>query len=130
MKAYLGIKYYSDHRNKYKIEKLSSMIEKRGFSVSCIARDIENWGKVSFTPHDLMKITFQIIDESNVAIIDLTEKGVGLGIEAGYAYSKGVPVIAIANNAEISTTLLGISKYNFVYENDDDLDYFLQSLSI
>ena len=108
MNAYLGIKYHADHRNRDQINFLSSLIEEFGFSVTCITRDIEAWGKVSFTPDELMEKTFQIIEDSDVVIIDLSEKGVGLGIEAGYAYSRDIPVIAIANKTDISTTLLGI----------------------
>lgn len=128
MKAYLGIKYYADHRNKDQIDTLSSIIEECGYSVTCITRDVEAWGKVSFTPNELMKKTFQIIDENDVVIIDLSEKGVGLGIEAGYAYSRDIPVIAVSHQSKISTTLLGISKYNYVYTNREELADFLQPI--
>jgi len=126
-KAYLGIKYYSDHSNKIEIDNVSSILEKCGYSVTCITRDIEKWGKKSFSPNELMIETFKIIDSSDIVIIDLSEKGVGLGIEAGYAYSKQIPIFAIAKNQEISTTLLGISKYHFVYKGEDDLYAFFQS---
>jgi len=128
MKAYLGIKYHADHRNRSQINLLSSLIEELGYSVACITRDIEVWGEVSYTPNELMKKTFQIIDESDLVIIDLSEKGVGLGIEAGYAYSKGIPVISIAHATKISTTLLGISKHNYVYANTESLAIFLKSV--
>jgi len=126
MKAYLGIKYHADHRNRDQINFLSSLIEEFDYSVTCITRDIEAWGKVSFTPDELMEQTFQIIDDSDVVIIDLSEKGVGLGIEAGYAYSKGKPVITISNKPDISTTLLGISNCNCVYTGREDLVNFLK----
>jgi len=126
-KAYLGIKYHSDHSNKIEIDNVSSILEKCGYSVTCITRDIEKWGQKSFSPNDLMIETFKIIDSSDIVIIDLSEKGVGLGIEAGYAYSKHIPIFAIAKNQEISTTLLGISKYHFVYKGEDDLYAFFQS---
>ena len=83
-------------------------------------------GEGVFHPRWTYEKTFQIIDDSDVVIIDLSEKGVGLGIEAGYAYSRGIPVIAIANKPNISTTLLGISKYNCVYTGREDLVNFLK----
>jgi 2'-deoxynucleoside 5'-phosphate N-hydrolase len=128
MKAYLGIKYHADHSNKDKIDSLSSIIEKFGYSVTCIDRDIEEWGRIPFAPNELMGKTFEIINESDLVIIDLSEKGVGLGIEAGYAYSKGIPVIAIGNKTEISTTLIGISKHHYVYNNFEELTYFFSSV--
>ena len=126
-RAYLGIKYHSDHCNKLKIDSIFSVLDKCGYSVTCITRDIEKWGQKSFSPEDLMTETFKIIDSSDVVIIDLSEKGVGLGIEAGYAYSKGIPIITIAKKNEISTTLLGISKSHYVYKDENDLFDFLMS---
>ena len=125
-KAYFGIKYHSDHRNKEKIELISSLIEKFGFSVTCIARDMEKWGQVRFSPDELMLKTFEIIESCDITIIDLSEKGVGLGIEAGYAFSKQIPIITIAEKQEISTTLLGISQDHFVYDNERDLTEFIR----
>ncbi len=73
-----------------------------------------------------MNETFKIIGNSDVAIIELTEKGVGPGIEAGYAYSQNIPVITVSHNQEISVTLSGISKYQYVYKNNDDLLNFFK----
>ncbi len=125
-KAYLGIKYHSDHRNKGKIELISSIVEKLGFAATCITRDVEKWGQVKFSPNDLMFETFRIIESSDIAIIDLSEKGVGLGIEAGYAYSKQIPIITVSEKQQISTTLLGISQDHFVYDGKSDLNDFLR----
>ncbi len=56
----------------------------------------------------------------------MTEKGVGLGIEAGYAYAKGIPIITIAERgSDISETLKGISKEIFFYDNIEDLELLL-----
>jgi len=79
------------------------------------------WGQISLSPEDLMLKTFKVIDSSDVTIIDLSEKGVGLGIEAGYSYANKVPIITIADNEDMSTTMLGISGDYFVYENENDL---------
>ena len=128
MKAYLGIKYHSDHRNKPKIEKISALLEQFDCSVICITRDIEKWGQNSFSPKDLMGKTFEVIDSCDIVIIDLSEKGVGLCIEAGYAYSKAKPLITIAENQEISTTLLGISNTIHVYKNESDLSEFFKDV--
>ncbi len=125
-KVYLGIKYHSDHSNKEKIELVSSIVEKFGYSATCITRDVEKWGQIKFSPNDLMLETFKIIELSDIVIIDLSEKGVGLGIEAGYAYSKQIPIIAIAEKQQISTTLLGISRDHFVYNGESDLTDFMR----
>ena len=122
MKVYLGIKYHPDNRNRKTIEIISQALEYCGFEMVCIRRDIEKWGDVHLSPHELMTKTFEVIRSCHLTVIDLTEKGVGLGIEAGYAYAQRVPVITIARKGfDISTTLRGISKDVYLYVSSDDL---------
>ncbi len=65
---------------------------------------------------------FEVIDSSQVVVIDLTEKGVGIGIEAGYTDAKEIPIITIAEyGSDISATLRGISQRVILYKNFDDL---------
>ncbi|WP_201259895.1 hypothetical protein [Tissierella sp. P1] len=114
MKAYVGIKYYKDYRNMAIIDKISSALEKVGYKTSCIVRDIQNNGQVEYSPYELMQLTFKEIDECDLVIIELSEKGVGLGIEAGYAFARGIPIITVAKQgSDISETLEGISKKYF-----------------
>ncbi len=127
-KAYFGVKFHSDHRNKGKIELISSIMENLGYKTICITRDVEKWGQVGLSPNELMLETFKIIESSDIVIIDLSEKGVGLGIEAGYAYSRQVPIVTIAEKQQISKTLLGISHDHFVYDGESDLTDFLRNV--
>ena len=88
MKAFISIKYREDNSNRDCIGKISSALEQNGFETVCIARDIERWGQVELSPQELMQRTFTEIASSHLIVVDLTGKGVGLGIEAGYAYAK------------------------------------------
>ena len=127
MKAFISIKYREDNSNKHCIEKISSALEQNGFETVCVARDIEKWGGVQLSPEELMQRTFTEIDSSDLLVVDLTEKGVGLGIEAGYAYAKQIPIAVIARKGlDISTTLQGISQKLFLYEKFEDLTYFFK----
>ncbi|MCB0411926.1 MAG: hypothetical protein KDD22_05330 [Bdellovibrionales bacterium] len=84
---------------------------------------MEKWGKVSFSPNELMQKTFAQIDQSDIALIEFSEKGVGLGIEAGYAFSKGIPVHVIAKaGTDISSTMRGIATKIVHYENFSEID--------
>lgn len=123
MKAYIGIKYHEDYRNKAIVDKISSILENNGYETICIVRDINIEHQNRYSPCDLMKLTFEKIDSCDLVIIDLTEKGVGLGIEAGYAYAKETPIITIAKSgSDISETLVGISKKIFFYKNIEDIE--------
>jgi nucleoside 2-deoxyribosyltransferase len=131
MRAYLAVKYHPDNQNREHIQSISATLEKSGFETVCITRDVEQWGQVHFTPTELMQRSLAEIEASDVVVIELTEKGVGLGIEAGYAYAKGIPIVTIARRGgDISATLQGISKKLFLYEDFDDLARFLQTLSV
>lgn len=130
MKAYIAIKYHPDNQNRPVIEQISNALEQNGFDTVCVTRDLENWGQIHFSPEELMQRSFAEIDESDLVVIDLTEKGVGLGIEAGYAWAKQIPIVTIAKKgADISTTLQGISHRVYWYDEFDDLTgFFTQTL--
>lgn len=122
MKIYLAIKYHPDQQNRAQIESILAEFEDSGHQTVCVARDVEHWGQISFSPRELMKRSFTEIESSDVVVVDLTEKGVGLGIEAGYARAKGIPVITIAPaGTDISTTLEGISRRVVFYREMSDL---------
>lgn len=122
-KAYLGIKYYPDNRNREEIEALSAIIEKTGLNVSVVVRDIEAWGDVKLTPQELMRTSFALLKESSVCILECSIKGVGLGIEAGYAHARGIPVLILAKRGtEVSTTLKGLASAIIYYEGTSDLE--------
>jgi nucleoside 2-deoxyribosyltransferase len=126
MRVYIAIKYHADNANRPKIESISNIIGQIGSETIVIARDLEQWGAVHVTPNVLMQKSFEAIEACDLVLIDLTEKGVGIGIEAGYAYAKSIPIVTIAEQgADISTTLQGISRTCFWYENDEALTTFL-----
>ncbi|MCC6187625.1 MAG: hypothetical protein IT318_01215 [Anaerolineales bacterium] len=85
-------------------------------------RDLEAWGEIAFTPDDLMRRTFALVDGCDALLIDLKEKGVGVGLEAGYAHARGRPVIVLLPaGAELSTTLAGIARAVLTYTTYADL---------
>ena len=128
MQAYIAIKYHPDNKNRARIERISEALARAGVQSICVVRDLERWGQVHFPPDELMQKSFAAIDACDLLVVDLTEKGVGIGIEAGYAYARGIPIITIAQTgAAISETLRGISQEVFSYESGADLDAALKS---
>lgn len=122
MKIYLAIKYHADQRNRQVIENITAALTAQGHELFCLVRDLEQWGAVTFPPDQLMQHTFQMIAAADVVLVDLTEKGVGLGIEAGYAHAHNIPVVTIAQTgADISATLRGISTTVFCYNDYTEL---------
>ncbi|HLC32317.1 MAG TPA: nucleoside 2-deoxyribosyltransferase [Candidatus Nanoarchaeia archaeon] len=121
MNAYLAIKF-SGEKNRNLIEEICSALQKAKINTTVMVRDYEQWGKKSFSLQELMKLTFSCIDKANILIVELSEKGVGLGIEAGYAHARNKPIIVIAKTgSDISKTLQGIAQEIIFYNNPADL---------
>ncbi len=122
MLIYLAIKYHADRANRAKTEAISRALAQKDIETVCVARDVEQWGAVELAPDELMRQAFAAIDGADALLVDLTEKGVGLGIEAGYAYARGIPIVTVAETgADVSTTLRGISQCVLLYQTIDDL---------
>jgi 2'-deoxynucleoside 5'-phosphate N-hydrolase len=129
-KAFLAIKFHENSKNRELIENISKALSKSGIETTIMARDYEKWGKVHFSPEELMKLTFELINKNEMLIIEFSEKGVGLGIEAGYAFAKKKPIIVIAKEgSDISNTMKGISKKIIFYNRPEELtDILLENL--
>jgi nucleoside 2-deoxyribosyltransferase len=121
-RAYLGFKFYDDMRNRELIEQCDEVFKKLGMETSIIVRDFEVFGDKKYESHVLMTKTFEEIDASDVVVIEFSEKGVGLGIEAGYAAGTKKPVWVIAKTgSEISNTLAGTAERVVFYNKPEDL---------
>jgi 2'-deoxynucleoside 5'-phosphate N-hydrolase len=121
-RIYLAIKYHADQSNKTQIETISGIFEVQGFSTLSVARDLEYWGEIRLEPEDLMRQSFEFIRMSEFLLLEFSEKGVGLGIEAGFAHAIGKRIVVIARTgSEISNTLAGISSEIHFYDSETDL---------
>jgi nucleoside 2-deoxyribosyltransferase len=70
----------------------------------------------------MMQQAFREIDAADLLIAEVSEKGIGVGIEIGYAAAKGKPVIYLRNaSSEHSTTAAGSASHVIIYKNTADL---------
>ena len=128
MKAYLAIVSHQDNSNRETIERISQILTTCGFETICIRRDIEHWGTVTSSPHELMTATLDAIRSCQIIVVDVTEKAVDIGVEAGYAYAHSIPVFTIAQEgSEVTATLNGLSTAVGFYRTPQDLhECFIQ----
>ena len=125
MRAFLSIKYYDDMRNKPLMEKVCSEFEKKGISIFLFVRDMQNYGPCKYSSKEVMDLAFSEIKRSDILIAEASEISIGVGIEAGFAYSNKIPVYTIASkNAYVSNSIKGISKKCFFYNFPEDLKDF------
>jgi 2'-deoxynucleoside 5'-phosphate N-hydrolase len=75
---------------------------------------------------DMMTQAMHDIDGCGLLIAETSEKGIGIGIEVGYAKAKKKPVIYVRSKmAEHSTTVSGISDFQIIYSDSSDLQHQL-----
>jgi crotonobetainyl-CoA:carnitine CoA-transferase CaiB-like acyl-CoA transferase len=128
-RVYLAIKYHPDNLNRSMIETISSAFESRGCKIVNVARDLEHWSEVQFEPNELMQQSFDAIRSSDMLLLEFSQKGVGLGIEAGFAHAIGKRIVVIAKTgSEISNTLAGISSEIHFYDSETDLERIASEL--
>ena len=121
-RAYFGIKFFKDNRNRDEINSISLVLQDDGIQTVCIARDVEKWGDVTLSSQELMRIAFAEIDKSDFVILEMSEKGVGLGIEAGYAVGRKKPLIVlIKQGLELSNTMQGIADVVIPYSQPEEI---------
>lgn len=129
MNTFLSIKFWGDDRNRAHVEAVILAIENAGFEAFCTRRDVEKWGEISFTPEDLMKNTFIEIDNSQVLVADVADWPIGVGVEAGYAFARGIPVICICQaDKKIANTVAGFASSVIKYRDYTELEDRLKLL--
>ena len=108
--------------------------------LSCIAGTIRQFNidpfvfvdQHQFKPDEekqMMQQAMKDIEDCDILIAETSYKAIGIGIEAGYAKAKGKPVIYLRHkDAEHSTTVSGISDYQIIYTDTNDLKSKLKTI--
>lgn len=79
----------------------------------------------------MMQQAMAAIDDCDILIAETSDKGIGIGIEVGYAKAKGKPVIYVRHaDAAHSTTVSGISNFQIIYTSNADLAEALKNIII
>mgnify|MGYP003594520251 CR=1 FL=1 len=119
MKAYIAISYQGRQQFREELDTIISILNQ------CDIRGLVFADHYSFSAaqeKEMMQLAMDEINKSDWLIAFASEKAIGIGIEAGYAKGKGKPVIYIRHmDAEHSTTLSGISDFQIIYTDLQDL---------
>ena len=79
----------------------------------------------------LMDESLKKIDESDYVIVELSNKSVGIGIEAGYAKAKNKPIIYLhKKGSDMKQAMNGISDIVITYEDIEDLTMQVSKLNL
>lgn len=122
--SFFALKFHDGDKDCKKIEAIETALNKAGVEITLMARDVEKWGNANIPiGKNLMKAyAFPAMLQCDCNIIELSEKGVGLGINGGFCYAVGKPIYVIAKkNSDISSTMANIATEIIFYEEPDDL---------
>lgn len=127
MNAYLSAKFEGDD-NEEVVEQLITAAERAGFTVSCTNRDYDDYGRKD-SSEPLTDFMFEGIERSNIVLLEITDRGVGQGVEAGYAAANQVPIaLLVTNDADVSPTLRDVATHIIEYHGFEDLTQQLGAL--
>ena len=119
MKAYIAVSY---SKRKLVDKEIALIIETLNtFDISPFVF-VDNYKFDILHEKQMMSQAMKDIENCDILIAETSEKGIGIGIEVGYAKAKDKIVIYLRQqNAEHSTTVSGISDFQIVYSNSEDL---------
>ncbi len=125
-KGYLAMSYSNRSLFDIEIEGLKKLFKKNNLELLVF---VDKYNFKANQEKEMMETAFNEIDNAVLLVAELTTKSIGVGIEIGYAFAKGIPIIyLLRKNAEYSTTASGSSTYIVEYENGFDLNKSMEKL--
>ena len=122
--SFFALKFHEGDADKAKVEAIEKALNAAGITITLMARDVEKWGEAKIPEgKTLMRdYAFPAMQKCVCNIIEFSEKGVGLGINAGYCYAIGKPIFVIAKTgSDISSTIADLATKVIFYDEPSDL---------
>ena len=122
--SFFALKFHDGDEDRAKVESIEKALNKAGITITVMARDVEKWGKAEIPKGKTLMTdyAFPAMKKCDCNIIEFSEKGVGLGINAGYCYAIGKPIFVIAKTgSDISTTISNLATKVIFYDTPEDL---------
>jgi len=119
MRAYISVSYSNRKNIKNVLNVITEVLQDTGIIPFVF---IDAYSFSTSEEKQMMAKAMLDIDSSDLLIAEVSDKAIGIGVEAGYAKAKGKPIIYLRHtDAEHSTTLAGISDYQIIYQSVEDL---------
>lgn len=126
MTAYISVSHSNRKLVEKELDAIADSLEK--FKIESFIF-VDNYEFSVTQERQMMQQAMTNIDNCDMLIAETTHKGIGIGIEVGYAKAKSKPVIYIRQkNSDHSTTVSGISDFQIVYEDATDLQMQLSEI--
>lgn len=126
MQAYISISFSKRKELEKEVQAIKNTLQTFGISGFVFVDEYQFSAKQE---KEMMQKAVGDIEKSAILIAEASEKGIGIGIEVGYAKAKKIPVIYVRNSkSEHSTTVSGIADFRMIYENEIDLEEKLEKI--
>ena len=126
MQAYISISFSKRKELEKEVQAIKNALQKCGISGYVSVDEYQFSAKQE---KKMMQNAIEDIEKSAILIAETSEKGIGIGIEVGYAKAQKIPVIYVRNSkSEHSTTVSGIADFKIIYENVIDLEEKLEKI--
>lgn len=119
MKAYISVSFSRRKSLDREITAIVDTLKEHGISSFVF---VDNYQFDLPGERKMMKQAMADIDSCDILIAETSDKAIGIGIEAGYAKAKNKTIIYLRQkDKEHSTTVSGISDFQVVYHDTEDL---------
>ncbi len=124
MRAYISISYQRRRSLNTAITAIMSVLEEHQIEAFVF---VDHYKFEETQEEEMMRSALTELAQCDLLIAETSHKGIGIGIEAGYAKAKNKPVVYLRHKeAEHSTTLSGVSDHRVIYKSTDDLQQQLE----
>lgn len=119
MKAYISISYHKRQSLNSALTAIVTVLDELSIEPFVF---VDHYKFDAAQEEEMMQAAITELSTCELLIAETSHKGIGIGIEAGYAKALNKPIVYIRHKeAEHSTTLSGISDYRIIYKSADDL---------
>ena len=126
MTAYISISYSNRKNLQAEVDAIMEILQRYSITGFVFA---DAYSFNASQEKEMMAQAFTDIDRCVLLIAETSEKGIGIGVETGYAKAKGKPVIYLRNIAAAhSTTVSGASDFQIIYYEVADLQFQLDNV--
>jgi len=120
MRAYISTSYSKRNLIDSELDCIANTLNKFGIDPFLF---IDRCHFDSSQEREMMQQVMTVIHECDMLIAETSEKGIGIGVEVGYAMANNKPVIYMRRKDAVhSTTVSGISDFHIIYESIKDLE--------
>jgi nucleoside 2-deoxyribosyltransferase len=126
VKAYFSLARNSRKRLEEEVSVVKNVLAANGMDSLVF---VDQYDFRSDQEKEMMQQAMADIDACGLFVAEVSEKGIGVGLEAGYARGKGKKIIYLRHyDAQHSTTVSGISDYHVIYRDAADLKTGLEKI--